>query len=178
MCRVTPTKAVFLDRDGTIIHDAHYLSDPTMVKLLPNAEQALSLLRDDGFLLFLFTNQSGIGRGYFTIDAAHRCNERMIELLGLGSSLFSGICIAPESPDQPAVYRKPNPRFINETVTRYGIDRAQAWMVGDKTIDAESGLNADIQAALIGHAASPDGRAVPRYASLLEFAQAITVPAK
>lgn len=173
-----PPKAVFLDRDGTIIFDAHYLSDPAQVKLLPNAAQALALLREAGFMLFLFTNQSGIGRGYFTIDDAHRCNQRMIELLGLGPTVFTDICIAPESPDQPAVYRKPNPRFINETVVRYGIDRAPSWMVGDKTIDAESGLNANIQAALIGPAPSPDGHTVPRYATLLEFAQAIATPAK
>lgn len=171
---VTPPQAVFLDRDGTIIYDGNYMKDPSEIVLLPGAKDAMALLRDAGFLLFLFTNQSGIGRGYFTIDDAHRCNQRMIDLLGLGPDLFTEICIAPESPDQPAVYRKPNPRFINETVARYGIDRTQSWMVGDKTIDAESGLNANIQAALIGSAASPPGHAVPRYDTLREFAQAAT----
>jgi D-glycero-D-manno-heptose 1,7-bisphosphate phosphatase len=174
---VTTKKAAFLDRDGTIIFDGNYISDPEQVKLLPGAKEAIALLRNSGFMLFLFTNQSGIGRGFFTIEAVHRCNQRMLDLLGLGSPLFTDICIAPESPDQPAVYRKPNPRFINESVARYGIDRSQAWMVGDKPIDAESGFNAGIHAVLIGPAPGPAGREVPRYESLFAFAQDVAARA-
>lgn len=171
---MTTKKAVFLDRDGTIIIDGNYISEPAQVELLPGAKDAMQLLLNAGYLLFLFTNQSGIGRGYFPLEAAHRCNDRMLELLNLGTPLFTDVCIAPESPDQPAVYRKPNPRFINEAVAKYGLDRAQCWMVGDKPIDVESGLNADIKGAMVGPRKLPAELKAPVYESLLNFAQAVT----
>lgn len=165
------TKAVFLDRDGTIIADRDYLSDPSKVELLDGAREGITLLRDAGFNLFLFTNQSGVGRGYFTLDAVHRCNERMLDLLGLGSELFTEICIAPEAPGQHVLYRKPNPRFIHESVTKYKLDPSVTWMVGDKRIDAEAGINAGIQAALIREKPLADMPKVPHYLSLHGFAR-------
>ncbi len=173
---MTNTKAVFLDRDGTIIRDGHYISDPAQVELLPNATAAIAKLREAGFLLFLFTNQSGIGRGLFTIESVHRCNQRMLELLGLGPTLFTEICIAPESPEQPSVYRKPNPRFIDESAARHGFDRSLSWMVGDKVIDVETGLNAKINAAMVGLRRLPETIKAPVYGSLFDFAHAITSP--
>ena len=174
----TARRAVFLDRDGTIIHDGHYLSDPDQVKLLPDARPALQLLRDAGFLLFLFTNQSGVGRGMFPLEAVHRCNQRMLELLNLGSELFTDICIAPERPDEPAVYRKPSPRFIVESIARHALDRDHAWMVGDKAIDVTAGRNAGIHAALIGRSNDPALADAPQFVSLLAFAQSVVSPAK
>jgi D-glycero-D-manno-heptose 1,7-bisphosphate phosphatase len=171
---VNARKAVFLDRDGTIIVDGAYLSDPAKIELLLGAKEAMKLLKVSGFSLFLFTNQSGVGRGFFPLEAVHRCNQRMLDLLGLGSPLFTDVCIAPESPDQPTVYRKPNPRFINESILKHGIDRSKAWMVGDKSIDVESGLNAGINAALIGKSPRFGKPDVPCYDSLLVFAQAVT----
>ena len=171
----TPTrKAVFLDRDGTIIKDANYLSDPANVVLLPNVAQALTLLHDAGFLLFLFTNQSGVGRGLFPIETVYRCNDRMLELLGLPRPVFEDICIAPESPSVPSIYRKPNPRFINECVTKYGLNRSLSWMVGDKLSDAETGWNACIMSALIGNNHVHTKTGTPFYESLFAFAQAAT----
>lgn len=168
--------AIFLDRDGTIIVDAHYLSDPAKVVLLPHAGEALALLRDAGYALFLFTNQSGIGRGLFTADAVARCNARMIELLGLGPAPFVDICIAPEAPDQPSLYRKPSPRFITESIARHQLDGARSWMVGDKPSDVEAGLNAGIRSAWITSDVAPGAHPnVPRHASLLAFAQNVTL---
>jgi D-glycero-D-manno-heptose 1,7-bisphosphate phosphatase len=172
-CCMRMKKAIFLDRDGTIIFDDNYISDPAQVRLLPGAKEALTLLRNSDFLLFLFTNQSGVGRGFFPLETVLRCNKRMLEMLELGSKLFTDVCIAPESPTQPAVYRKPNPRFINEAIASHDIDRAKAWMVGDKSIDVQSGLNAGIKAALIGKNPHQAGRDIPCYESLLAFAQAV-----
>ncbi|HLP25150.1 MAG TPA: HAD-IIIA family hydrolase, partial [Acidobacteriota bacterium] len=76
-------RGLFLDRDGTIIHDRDYLCDPAGVELIPGAATALHRARELGYQLFLFTNQSGIGRGYHTIEHTHRCNARMEELLAL-----------------------------------------------------------------------------------------------
>ncbi|MBA4138126.1 MAG: hypothetical protein C0518_12490 [Opitutus sp.] len=142
-------RALFLDRDGTLIHDRDYLCDPAGVELIAGAADALRRARELGYQLFLFTNQSGIGRGYHTIDDTHRCNARMLELLGLGKNLFAGICIAPEAPDQPSLYRKPSPRFIHEMIAQHGLDPARCWMIGDRESDLDAGLAAGIRAAAV-----------------------------
>lgn len=143
------SKALFLDRDGTLILDKVYLADPAGVELIPGTIEALRRARDLDFRLFLFTNQSGIGRGYHTIEDTHRVNARMEELIGLGSPLFDAVCIAPEAPDQPAVYRKPSPRFILEMRARYALDPGQSWMVGDSAADIGAGLAAKIKVAAV-----------------------------
>lgn len=142
-------RALFLDRDGTLIHDAGYLGNPASVVLLPGVTTALRRARDLGYALFLFTNQSGIGRGYFTLADALACNQRMIDLLDLGPDLFTATCIAPESSDQPSLYRKPSPRFILESIAQYDLDPAHCHMIGDRLSDIEAGLAAGIAAAAL-----------------------------
>jgi len=143
------SKALFLDRDGTLIFDRHYLADPAGVELIPGVAGALRQARNLGHRLFVLTNQSGIGRGLYTLDDVHRCNARMEDLLGLPPPVFDGICIAPEAPEQPQIYRKPSPRFIRETIAEYQLDPAQCWMVGDREADIETGRNAGIHAVAV-----------------------------
>jgi D-glycero-D-manno-heptose 1,7-bisphosphate phosphatase len=142
-------KALFLDRDGTLIVDKHYLADPAGVELIPGVPEALRRAKELGYQLFLFTNQSGIARGLYTMDDVHRCNDRMEELIGLPRPLFTAICIAPEGPDDPQQYRKPSPRFILESIARHGLDRAQCWMVGDREGDIQAGLGAGVRSAAL-----------------------------
>lgn len=142
-------RALFLDRDGTLILDKVYLADPAGVELLPGTSDALRHARDLGYKLFLFTNQSGIGRGYHTIEDAQRVNARMEELIGLEQPLFAEICIAPEAPGQPVIYRKPSPRFILEMRAKHALDPAQCWMVGDSAADILAGLAAKINVAAV-----------------------------
>ena len=144
-----PPQAVFLDRDGTLIENRHYLASPEGVALLPGVRDALARLRDADAKLFLFTNQSGIGRGYFTLADVEAQNRRMLELLDLGDDLFASICIASERPDEPPVYRKPSPRFIHEMLAAHAITAEAAWMVGDSPSDWEAGINAGIRSAAI-----------------------------
>ena len=119
------------------------------MELIPGAAAALQRAHVLGYKLFLFTNQSGIGRGYHTIEDTHRCNARMEELLGLPAPVFTGICIAPEAPDQPSRYRKPSPAFIHESIAAHGLDPGQCWMVGDRESDIEAGRNAGIRIAAV-----------------------------
>jgi D-glycero-D-manno-heptose 1,7-bisphosphate phosphatase len=142
-------RALFLDRDGTLIVDKVYLADPDGVELVPGAAEGLRRARSLGFKLFLFTNQSGIGRGLHTIDDTLRVNARMEQLLGLPPPVFDGTCIAPEAPGQPSSYRKPSPRFIQETLAEHGLDPAQCWMVGDSPADVGAALAAGIRAAAV-----------------------------
>lgn len=171
---------LFLDRDGTLIPDRDYLADPARVELIPGVAEALRRARDRGHALFLFTNQSGIGRGYHTLADTHACNARMLELIGLGPGLFAGTCIAPEAPDQPSLYRKPSPRFILESIAAHGLDPGRCWMVGDRESDLAAGLAAGIRAAAVctgkHDAAGWAGRlptGVPLYADFPSFVAAL-----
>lgn len=173
-------KALFLDRDGTIIHDRDYLADSAGVELIPGAAAALHRARELGYSLFLFTNQSGIGRGFHTIEDTHRCNARMEELLALPAPAFVATCIAPEAPDQPSLYRKPSPRFILEMIAQHRLDPAQCWMVGDRESDIDAGLAAGIRSAALctgkydAAAWTPRLRpGVPLFADLAAFAASL-----
>jgi len=178
--RLSSPQAVFLDRDGTLIENRHYLRSPEGVMLLPGVREALARARDAGAKLFLFTNQSGVGRGYFTLADVEAQNRRMLELLDLGEDLFASVCVASERPDEPSVYRKPSPRFIHEMLATHALAADAAWMVGDSPSDWEAGINAGIRvAAIVVDPAAEAARerrlelGVAAYASLLEWARAI-----
>lgn len=145
----TPLQAVFLDRDGTLIEHRPYLASPDGVVLLPGVSETLGRLHAAGVKLFLFTNQSGVGRGLFSLADVQAVNRRMIDLIGLGDDVFADVCVAPERPDEPPVYRKPSPRFIREMIARHGFAAEATWMLGDSPSDWQAGLNAGIQAAAI-----------------------------
>ncbi|HVU24973.1 MAG TPA: HAD-IIIA family hydrolase [Opitutus sp.] len=167
-------KAVFLDRDGTLIVNRHYLRDPALVELLPGAREAAHALLAAGWRLFLFTNQSGVSRGYYTLDDVAACNARLLELLALPPPGFSATCVAPEGPDDPVVYRKPSPRFILEMIAAHDLDPAQCWMVGDSASDVHAGLDAGIHAALVGaRETAPLPAGVVRCADLKAFASGL-----
>jgi len=178
--RISNMKALFLDRDGTLIVDKVYLADPAGVELIAGAAAGLSRARALGYRLFLFTNQSGIGRGYHTLEDSERVNARMEEMLGLPRPIFEETCVAPEAPGQPVVYRKPSPRFILEAIGRHGLDRAQCWMVGDSASDIGSAAAAGIRAALVRSGrVNPDtlalaaGQKVPIFDTFAEFAKTL-----
>lgn len=169
-------KALFLDRDGTIIVDKNYLADPAQVELIPGAVESLSLAASLGYLLFLFTNQSGIGRKYFTMDDVVRIHERMMALIGLPHPVFVETCIAPETSDEPQVYRKPSPRFILEMIRKHSLDPRQCYMVGDANSDVMAGVNAGIRSiGLTGPRLKPEelpdevAVTLPIFSSLLDF---------
>jgi len=182
--RLPPPRAVFLDRDGTLIENRHYLVSADGVALLPGVREAVSRLRAAGARLFLFTNQSGVGRGYFTLADVEAQNRRLVDLLGIGPDVFTGICVAPERPDEPSIYRKPSPQFIHEMLAAHALAADTAWMVGDSPADWEAGLAAGIRAAAIvaDPAADPhrerrDTVGVAAYASLLEWMETAFITA-
>ena len=143
------TRAVFLDRDGTIIEDMDYLSDPERVVLIPGAAEVLKRLQDAGFKLFIVSNQSGVGRGYFTLADVERVNRRLVELLARDEVRFEKIYFAPEAPEQPSPGRKPSPQFLFDARDEFGIDLAQSYMIGDKLSDLECGWNAGVKKSIL-----------------------------
>lgn len=142
-------QAVFLDRDGTLIEERHYLHDPDQLVLLPGAATALQQLQHADFLLFLVTNQSGVGRGLFTMADVTRVHDRLHrELAGHGVQ-FQRTYVAPEAPGQPVFGRKPSPRFLFDARDEFRLDLAASYLVGDKLIDLQAAWNAGLAAALL-----------------------------
>jgi D-glycero-D-manno-heptose 1,7-bisphosphate phosphatase len=132
-------KAVFLDRDGTIIIDHGYIKDPDKVELLPNALEALDILLNDGFLIFIITNQSGIGRGIMSIEDVNSVNKKLLELLG--TNKIKEILICPHSPEDNCDCRKPKTKLVDLVIQNYKISPVDSYSVGDKDSDRDLGYN-------------------------------------
>jgi D-glycero-D-manno-heptose 1,7-bisphosphate phosphatase len=142
-------RAVFLDRDGTLIEDKDYLHRPEDVVIFPGAVEALKGLQDAGYALVMVTNQSGIGRGYFTVEDCERVHRHLEEEFEKGGVRFAKIYIAPEAPDRPSRGRKPSPQFLFDARDEFRIDLGQSYIVGDKLIDLECGWNAKTKTSIL-----------------------------
>jgi D-glycero-D-manno-heptose 1,7-bisphosphate phosphatase len=142
-------RAVFLDRDGTLIVEKNYLHRPEEVEVFPGAGAALKKLSDAGFKLLVVTNQSGIGRGYFTMADAESVNARVNQELARDGVHFEKTYIAPEAPDQPSRARKPSPQFLFDARDEFNLNLAESFMVGDKLIDLECGWNAGVKKSIL-----------------------------
>ena len=142
-------RAVFLDRDGTLIEEREYLSRPEGVMIFPGAGAALRSLQEAGFKLFIVSNQSGVGRGYFTLQDVANVNQRMEQIFTREGVRFEKIYIAPEAPDQPSRGRKPSPQFLFEARDAFALDLPRSYMIGDKLIDLECGWNAGIRKSIL-----------------------------
>jgi D-glycero-D-manno-heptose 1,7-bisphosphate phosphatase len=143
------TPAVFLDRDGTLIEERNYISRPEDVAIFPGLGPALKRLQDIGFKLFIVSNQSGVGRGYFTLSDVERVNERLLQDLAPDGIRFEKIYIAPEAPDTPSRGRKPSPQFLFDARDEFGVDLGQSYIIGDKLIDLQTGWNAGVRKCIL-----------------------------
>jgi len=135
--------AVFIDRDGTIMQDADYCSDPKEVKIFPGVQEALRRLKTNGYKLVIITNQSGIGRGFFTIEQYRAVEAEVLRQLGDG--LIDATYFCPDVPGQHSSCRKPAPGMILEAARSHQIDLTRSFFIGDKEIDAECGRNAGVR---------------------------------
>jgi len=135
--------AVFIDRDGTIIEDADYCSQPKQVKVFPDVPQALRRLKSNGFKLIVITNQSGIGRGFFTVDEYRSVESEVSRQLGHG--LIAATYFCPDVPGQISSHRKPSPGMILQAKRDHQIDLTRSFFIGDKEIDVECGRNAGVR---------------------------------
>jgi len=142
-------RAVFLDRDGTLIAEKNYLCRPEDVEILPAAPVGLKRLCDAGFKLFMVSNQSGIRRGYFKLADVERVNERLCRDLARGGVRFEKIYVAPEKPEEPSRGRKPSPQFLFDARDEFGLDLAQSYLIGDKLSDLECGWNAGVRKSIL-----------------------------
>src|SRR5437773_5109779 len=137
------SSAVFIDRDGTIMEDCVYCSDPKNVKIFPRVAEALRRLKSKGFKLIIITNQSGIGRGLFTIEQYRAVEAEVLRQLGDG--LIDATYFCPDVPGQHSSCRKPAPGMIVQATREHRIDLSRSFFIGDKEIDAECGRNAGVR---------------------------------
>jgi len=142
-------RAVFLDRDGTLIAEKNYLSRPEDVVIFPGVAGALKRLQEAGFHLFIVSNQSGVGRGYFTLADVDRVHEHLCRQLARDGIRFEKVYTAPEAPGQPSRGRKPSPQFLFDARDEFALDLAESFMIGDKRIDLECGWNAGVERSLL-----------------------------
>jgi len=134
---VSGRRAVFLDRDGTIIEDAGYLRDPAQVRLLPGAAAAIRKLNEQGFIAIVVTNQSGIARGLLTLDEYNATERQLNQLLAVEKARLDAHYFCPHLPEVsgPCDCRKPGPRLYREAAGRFGIDLPLSWWIGDRLRD-------------------------------------------
>jgi len=142
-------RAIFLDRDGTLIAEKDYLRRPEDVAVFPATPAALKRLGDAGFRLFIVSNQSGVGRGFFTLADVERVNQHLCRELARSGVRFGKIYIAPEKPGEPGRGRKPSPQFLFDARDEFNLNLAESFMVGDKLIDLECGWNAGVKKSIL-----------------------------
>jgi len=142
-------RAVFFDRDDTLIRNVPYLGDPAGVEVLPGVPEALGRLKAAGFLLLVVSNQSGVGRGLITEAQVAAVNDAMEEQIGRG--LIGGYYLSYADPSDPlgTPDRKPSPALLFRAREELGIDLSLSFMVGDKRIDMECGRNAGCRTAFV-----------------------------
>jgi len=138
--------AVFLDRDGTLIEDVDYLSRVEDLRVFPFTADALKLLKDNGFLLIVVTNQSGIGRGVFNEASMNGIHQAIQEQVG---GMIDAFYFCPHLPSDSCDCRKPNIGMIKAALADFEIDLENSWVVGDKQIDVELGKQSKVRTALV-----------------------------
>ncbi|KRB84698.1 D-glycero-alpha-D-manno-heptose-1,7-bisphosphate 7-phosphatase [Noviherbaspirillum sp. Root189] len=149
-------RAIFLDKDGTLVEDVPYNVNPGLIELTWHAGQALQLLQHMGYALFVVSNQSGVAKGLFTEAALDPVHQRLTELLAQYGVELSGFYYCPHSPDGvisryaiPCTCRKPLPGMLYRAAHEHDIDLSQSWMIGDILHDVEAGRRAGCQTILI-----------------------------
>ena len=131
-------RGVFLDRDGTIIQERGYLSDPAAIELIPGAARAIRLINCLGLPAAMVSNQSGVARGYFPASTVEEINRRLCLLLEQQGAFLDGIYFCPHLPDAGCVCRKPEPGMLQRAAEELRIDLPNSYLAGDKAADIEA----------------------------------------
>lgn len=149
-------KAIFLDRDDTLIEDAGYINNPDQVKLLDGVGEAMRELKDMGYKLVVATNQSGVARGIVTEEVLGEIHNRLKQLLAENGAFLDQIYYCPYHPEgvipkyrKESDWRKPNPGMLLSAAEEMDIDLGQSWCIGNSSRDVEAGLRAGCKTILI-----------------------------
>ena len=150
-------RVVFLDRDGTINQEVHYLHKPEDLVLLPGVPEAIRALREAGFRIVVVTNQAGVARGYYTCQEVEHLHAYLNELLEKDGAHIDYVFYCPHHPEHgigeykiECDCRKPGTGMFKMAEQYYQIDKAHSYMIGDKLLDVEAGRNYGVHSILVG----------------------------
>jgi D-glycero-D-manno-heptose 1,7-bisphosphate phosphatase len=168
-------RAVFFDRDGTLIIDEPYNGDPGKVRLYPGVRDGLAALKKSGWRVIIVTNQSGIGRGKITEEQYRAVNAEFVRQCG-GEQIIDAVLHAPDTPDDPSPRRKPGIGLFQDAASLLPIDFSRSWTVGDKPSDIAAGRAAGTRTIRVLNApvtrhkssSSPADLVVPHIADALK----------
>lgn len=156
-------KAIFLDRDDTLIHDPGYINDPDQVQIIEGVPAALKELSSMGFKLVIVSNQSAVARGIITEKKLEQIHDRLKELLAKDQVSLDAIYFCPyylngaiKKYRKDSEFRKPNPGMLFKAAEEMNIDLNQSWMIGDHSKDVEAGLRAGCKTILIRNGSDID----------------------
>ena len=157
-------RAVFLDRDGTIIKDVGYIGEISRIKFLPMVNEAIKLLNGSGFKVIITTNQAGVARGYFDEETVKEINRYIQEFLAKQGALIDRTYYCPHHIEgvvkeyrKECHWRKPNPGMIEEAVREFAISLRDSFVIGDKLSDIEAGHRVGCRTVLLANKRSPEG---------------------
>ncbi len=142
-------KAIFLDRDGTVNIDKNYVYKIEDFELIPKTIEALKNFQNKGYLIFIITNQSGIGRGYYKDDDFHKLNNHMLKVFSDNNIKITKTYYCPHVAKDNCECRKPNTKFITDAAKEFKIKVKESFMIGDKTADIKMGENAGLKTVLV-----------------------------
>ena len=168
-----PRPAIFLDRDGVVIEDGHYVGSVDRVRLVPGSAPAVAALNRAGWVVVVVTNQGGVARGYFTFDSVPVVHAHIGELLAPHGGRVDAFYYCPHHPDgEVAEYRlacdcrKPKPGMLRQAAADLNLDLARSWMVGDRVSDLEAGAAVGARTVLVrtGYGSQVDADGLDRAA--------------
>ena len=176
-------RAVFLDKDGTLVQDVPYNVDPARIALLPGVPEALRELQDAGFLLFVVSNQPGVALGRFHASALAAVEARLDELLAPSGVMIADYCWCPHPPAGmrgaiACTCRKPRPGLLVDAAATHGVALDRSWMVGDILDDVEAGQRAGCRTILVDRGNETRwraGRMRTPHAIVYQFADAASI---
>jgi histidinol-phosphate phosphatase family protein len=170
------SRAVFLDRDGTLNEDMHYSADLQKLKIFPFAAEAVRLLNSAGYRVIIITNQSGVARGCFTMAEVTKVNDAVISDLKENGAVIDGVYVCPHHPDDYCNCRKPGIGMIMKAKADFNIDLKNSYVVGDMNSDVQLAANAGAGGVFVfsGAGKAPPDFAVHAAQNVLEAAKWIT----
>lgn len=163
MTRSADNKFVVLDRDGTIVIDRNYLSDPDGLQFLPGAAEGLQAMTQLGWRLIVITNQSGVGRGMFPLERLHQMNSRLEQMFASSGARLERVYFCPHRPEDACDCRKPKQKLMQQAGAEFGFDPADAVVIGDKESDVEFGRQAGATTMLVAGTALATAQIVADY---------------
>ena len=161
-------QAIFLDRDNTLISDPGYIHKVEQVAVLPGVFEACHIFQRLGFTLFVVSNQSGVGRGYYGLNEIKNVEAHLKSLFQAQGITLHDFRYCLHHPDQKCTCRKPLPGMLEDLIKTYNISPLASYVVGDKETDSQCGETIGVQGILLS---TIPHRTYPTFRSLLDFAR-------